>query len=185
MMHSALGPDQITRMPDAATPAKAAIRLTGPTLILLRGLLAHQHEEFFGAQIHARTGIDNGTLYPQLKMMERAGWLTSRPEAEGSWLGRVPVGCGPGRRRTYYALTPDGLRAAAHEVQHHKPRRRPGQLDESFGVVGESGQRRGSPLVAAGSALTVRPMTELDAETWTRCERAAAPAIWMFWSERS
>ncbi|AMW12422.1 hypothetical protein A4E84_24795 [Streptomyces qaidamensis] len=148
MMHSALGPDQITRMPDAATLARAAIRLTtrqspgplrpfgdditakriritGPTLILLRDLLDHQNEQFYGAQIHARTGIDNGTLYPQLKRMERAGWLTSRPEAEDSWLARAPVGCGPGRRRTYYALTPNGLRAAAHEVQHHKPRRRP------------------------------------------------------------
>lgn len=147
LMHSALSPDQITPMPDAATLATAEIRLTirqspgplrpfgdditaeriritGSTLKLLRDLLAHQNEEFYGAQIHARTGIDNGTLYPQLKRMERAGWLTSRLETEESWVMRAPVGCGPGRRRTYYALTPDGLRAAMHEVQHHKPRRR-------------------------------------------------------------
>ncbi|MER7903009.1 PadR family transcriptional regulator [Streptomyces sp. NPDC095614] len=147
LMHSALGPNQITPMPDTATLARAEIRLTtrkspgslrpfgdditaeriritGATLILLRDLLAHQNEEFYGAQIHARTGIDNGTLYSQLKRMVRAGWLTSWPEAEDSWLARAPVGCGPGRRRIYYALTPDGLRAAAHEVRHHKPRRR-------------------------------------------------------------
>ncbi len=99
------------------------IRITSPTLMLLRDLLAHHNEEFYGAQIHTRTGLDYGTLYPQLKKSEQAGWLTSRPESEKSWLGRAPVGCGPGRRRTYYALMHEGLRAATHEVRHHRPRR--------------------------------------------------------------
>ncbi|MDQ1016910.1 TniQ family protein [Streptomyces afghaniensis] len=146
LMTTAIGADGLTPQPDAGTLAQAQdrlhtrknpgplkpfaditvtrIRITGPTLTLLRDLLDHQDEEFYGAQIHARTGIDNGTLYPQLKRMERAGWLTSRLEPEESWIARAPVGCGPGRRRTYYTLTPGGLRAATHEVQHHRPRRK-------------------------------------------------------------
>ncbi|MFB8349945.1 PadR family transcriptional regulator [Streptomyces niveus] len=139
-MNAALGNDMILPMPDPETVARAAarvnaprkpaplrpfddiaverIRITGPTLTLLQDLLARQDEEFYGAQIHTRTRLDNGTLYPLLKKLHKAGWLTSRPEAEESWLGRAPVGCGPGRRRTYYALTTEGLRATAHEVQH-------------------------------------------------------------------
>ncbi|MFM9499712.1 hypothetical protein ACKI1Q_39755 [Streptomyces galilaeus] len=105
-MRSVLGPDQIMPMPDAASPAKAARRQAfrqsppseskslGPALTLLRDLLAHQDEEFYGAHIHARTGNDNGILYAQLKRMERAGWLTSWLEIEESWFARAPVGCG-------------------------------------------------------------------------------------------
>ncbi|MFE2296369.1 TniQ family protein [Streptomyces sp. NPDC059452] len=146
LMHTELQPSQIIAMPDADTLAQAAsrlttrrdpgplkpfndisvarIRITAPTLTLLRDLLDHQDEEFYGAQIHARTGLDHGTVYPQLKRLEQAGWLTSRPESQGSWHGRAPVGCGPGRRRTYFALTPEGLRAATLEVHHPTPRRK-------------------------------------------------------------
>ncbi|MFF3154147.1 TniQ family protein [Streptomyces sp. NPDC057910] len=145
LMNNALRPDQRIAPPDPQTLARAQaglktrkspgplkpfdsipvdrIRITGPTLTLLRDLIAHQDEEFYGAQIQTRTGLDTGTLYPQLKRLKQAGWLTSRPESEESWHSRAPVGCGPGRRRTYYALTTGGLRAASHEIQHHRARR--------------------------------------------------------------
>ncbi|MEV5216786.1 TniQ family protein [Streptomyces albidoflavus] len=144
LMTTAIGPDRLTQPPNAATLAAAKarlterkdpgpprpfediavtrIRITGPTLALLRDLLDHKDKEFYGAQIHARTGLNTGTLHPQLKRLKQAGWLTSRPEIEESWLGRAPAGCGPGRRRTYYSFTPEGVRAAAHEIQHHKKR---------------------------------------------------------------
>ncbi|MEU3282715.1 PadR family transcriptional regulator, partial [Streptomyces antibioticus] len=146
LMATAIGPDKITPPPDTGTLAAATarlttrkdpgplkpftdipvarIRITRPTLTLLRDLLDHQNEEFYGAQIQARSGLDTGTLYPRLKQMEQAGWLTSRPETEESWLNRAPVGRGPGRRRTYYTFTPEGRRAAAHEVLHRETRNR-------------------------------------------------------------
>jgi DNA-binding PadR family transcriptional regulator len=54
--------------------------------------------------------------------MNKAGWLTSRPEDEQSWLAGAPPGCGPGRRRTYYTLTAEGRRAARHELDRHATR---------------------------------------------------------------
>ncbi|GAA0972168.1 TniQ family protein [Acrocarpospora macrocephala] len=93
------------------------IRVGSSTLTLLRHLLDHPGEEFYGAQIRARTGLDQGTLYPLLNRLKQARWLTSRLEDDQSWLDRAPNGCGPGRRRTYYTLTPDGHRAATYEVE--------------------------------------------------------------------
>lgn len=95
------------------------IRITRPTLTLLRDLTDHAEEPAYGHGILARTEIDPGTLYPLLKRLERAGWLTSWPEDEESWLAGAPPGRGPRRRRTYYALTPQGRQAALHELAHH------------------------------------------------------------------
>jgi hypothetical protein len=57
-------------------------------------------------RVFDRTGIDQGTLYPILGRMHRAGWLSSHPEDEQSWLAGAPPERGPGRRRTYDNLTP-------------------------------------------------------------------------------
>ncbi|GGW90328.1 TniQ family protein [Streptomyces lomondensis] len=75
---------RIRRNPGPPTPfsdiAVERVRITGPTLILLRHLLTRPQEEFYGAEVIPRTGLEPGTLYPQLKRLERAGWLTSRLE---------------------------------------------------------------------------------------------------------
>ncbi|HEY9372295.1 hypothetical protein [Streptomyces sp.] len=106
------------------------IRIAGPTLVFLRHLLIRPQEEFYGAEVIARTGLDPGTLYPLLKRLERAGWLTSRLEDDVAWMNRATPGRGPGKRRTFYTLAPEGHRAARHEAQHRtrglkKPTDRP------------------------------------------------------------
>lgn len=139
LMNAALAPDQRFPMPDATTIAEAntialrppkpgrlkpfdgiavqRIRIRQETLTLLHDLLAHASEESYGAQIHARTGLPQGTVSDQLRRLQRAGWLTNRAEDDASWMRRATPGRGPGRRITYYSLTPEGRRAAEHEVQ--------------------------------------------------------------------
>lgn len=152
LITEALGPDRLIPEPDAGALTRATarfatrrnpgplqpfdgiavqrFRITAATRTVLRDLLAHRDEEFYGAEIHARTAVDGGTLYPLLKKLEHGGWLTSRPETEESWHGRAPAGCGPGRRRTYYSFTPEGLRAALHEIEHPRARRGNGHPNE-------------------------------------------------------
>ncbi|MFJ5050366.1 TniQ family protein [Streptomyces sp. NPDC088719] len=111
---------RVRRNPGPPTPfndiAVERVRITKPTLALLRDLLARARQESYGAEVIDRTGLDPGTVYPQLKRLERAGWLTSRLEDDDTWMSRATPGRGPGRRRTFYSLTPEGRRAASHEV---------------------------------------------------------------------
>jgi DNA-binding MarR family transcriptional regulator len=98
------------------------IRIMAPTLRLLQDLIEHDDPQFHGEQIVKRTGIDAGTLYPALHRLHKAAWLTSWPEPEQEWLAGAPPGRGPGRRRTYYALTPEGRRAARLEIERRAER---------------------------------------------------------------
>ncbi|MET9683335.1 TniQ family protein [Streptomyces coeruleorubidus] len=113
---------QTRRNPGPPTPfddiSVERIRVTKPTLVLLRDLLARPQQKFYGAEVIARTGLDPGTVYPKLKRLERAGWLTSRLEDDVTWMNRATPGRGPGKRRTFYTLTAEGHRAARHETQH-------------------------------------------------------------------
>jgi PadR family transcriptional regulator len=125
-------------VPHKTTPRKPRdgtvahqIRITRPVLTVLRDIIDHPGE-FYGLEVFNRTRIDQGTLYPMLHRMHRAGWLTSHPEDEQSWLAGAPPGRGPGRRRTYYNLTPEGNHAALHELHHHRSRdQRKAQTDET------------------------------------------------------
>lgn len=92
------------------------LRMTHTTLTLLRHLTTTDAEEFYGHGLHESTGIHHSTLHPLLRSLEQARWLTSSDEDEADWLAGAPPGCGPGRRRTYYRLTPDGRRAALREL---------------------------------------------------------------------
>jgi DNA-binding MarR family transcriptional regulator/AraC-like DNA-binding protein len=100
-------------------------RTRPPTLTLLRHLLEEPDREFYGLEVHQKIGIDQGTLYPLLKKLEHGGWLTSRPEDEHQWRAGAPPGKGPGKRRTYYRLTPDGHRAAQREISNRTVPPRP------------------------------------------------------------
>jgi DNA-binding MarR family transcriptional regulator len=93
------------------------ITITAATKTLLRDLIDRGTERTYGQEITTRTGLDSGTVYPNLRRLLAAGWLTSWPEDEQEWLAGAPPGCGPGRRRTYYALTDNGRRAALHEIE--------------------------------------------------------------------
>jgi DNA-binding MarR family transcriptional regulator len=114
------------RKPEPVNPvdelAVTRLRLTRPVLTVLGDLIEHPGE-FYGLEIRQRTGVDEGTLYPMLKRLQQRGWLTSRPEDEQAWLAGAPPGRGPGRRRTYYAFTTDGHRAALHELDRRSKRK--------------------------------------------------------------
>ncbi|GLW19738.1 hypothetical protein Stsp01_64810 [Streptomyces sp. NBRC 13847] len=156
LMNNALSPTQMLPMPDVSTIAEAEaaarhrgkrgplkpfdgiaverIRIRQETLTLLQDLLDHADQEFYGAQVHTRTGLPQGTVSDQLRRLRQAGWLTSRPEDDGSWMRRATPGRGPGRRITYYSLTPEGRRAAAHELHTRRfpaPRNSTERWDES------------------------------------------------------
>jgi PadR family transcriptional regulator len=80
-------------------------RMTIPTQLVLRTLLAQPAQELYGVEIGHTAGLPSGTVHPILARLETVGWLESRwedidPRAEGR----------PARR--YYRLTPDGLELA-------------------------------------------------------------------------
>ena len=80
-------------------------RMTIPTQLVLRALLADPAKELYGVEIGQAAGLPSGTVHPILARLERVGWLTSRweeidPRSEGR----------PARR--YYQLTADGLELA-------------------------------------------------------------------------
>jgi PadR family transcriptional regulator, regulatory protein PadR len=80
-------------------------RMTIPTQLVLRTLLADPSKELYGVEIGQAAGLPSGTVHPILARLETVGWLTSRwedidPRTEGR----------PARR--YYRLTPAGLELA-------------------------------------------------------------------------
>lgn len=81
-------------------------RMTIPTQLVLRALLAEPTHEMYGLQISAAAGLPSGTIHPILARLEREfGWLTSH------WEDVVPAKEGRPRRR-YYKLTEDGAERA-------------------------------------------------------------------------
>ncbi len=84
------------------------VRLSFQTLKVLEAFLDRPTQELSGADVHKRSGIVSGTLYPILLRLESAGWFSSR------WEAVDPVSAGRPRRRLY-RLTRGGL-ARASEV---------------------------------------------------------------------
>ena len=80
-------------------------RMTIPSQLVLRALLADPTREMYGAEIGAAAGLPSGTVHPILARFEGVRWLESHwedinPRVEGR----------PARR--YYRLTADGMEAA-------------------------------------------------------------------------
>ena len=71
------------------------IRLSGPTLRVLKSLLEKPLSEVSGADISRAIGIGSGTLYPLLARLERVNWLSSK------WEQVDPAEVGRPRRRLY------------------------------------------------------------------------------------
>jgi DNA-binding PadR family transcriptional regulator len=82
------------------------VRLTQPTLKVLRFLLETPREGRSGAEMSKATGVGSGTLYPMLARLETADWLTSE------WETIDPAEVGRPRKR-FYKLTALGQRNAA------------------------------------------------------------------------
>jgi DNA-binding PadR family transcriptional regulator len=81
------------------------VRLTQPTLKVLRLLLEKPREGRSGAEIAKATNVGSGTLYPMLARLESAGWLSSE------WELIDPHEAGRPRRR-FYRLTALGQSTA-------------------------------------------------------------------------
>jgi len=86
-------------------PSPSSPRMTLPTQLVLRTLLAEPTREMYGLQICAEAGLPSGTIHPILARLESIGWLESR------WEDVSPHEQGRPRRR-YYALTSDGAELA-------------------------------------------------------------------------
>ncbi len=80
----------------------AGPRMTLPTQLVLRALIADPTREMYGLEIGRLAELPSGTIHPILARLERCGWLESRwEEADPKQEGRP--------RRRYYRLTPDGV----------------------------------------------------------------------------
>jgi PadR family transcriptional regulator, regulatory protein PadR len=82
------------------------VRISLQTLRVLEGFLGNPASELSGSDVHKRSDIASGTLYPILLRLESAGWLTSR------WEAIDPASAGRPRRRLY-RLTRSGLARAS------------------------------------------------------------------------
>jgi PadR family transcriptional regulator PadR len=111
-------------------------RMTLPTQLVLRALLAEPTQEVYGLQICAAAGLPSGTIHPILARLERLEWVTSR------WEDIRPEDEGRPRRR-YYLLTEDGaerariaLAQATTSVSTIGLRPRPAAADSAYAGVG-------------------------------------------------
>jgi PadR family transcriptional regulator, regulatory protein PadR len=86
--------------------ADRPVRISLQTLRILEAFLENPTEELAGADLHKRSRIASGTLYPILLRLESAGWFASR------WESVDPTSVGRPRRRLY-RLTPSGLARAS------------------------------------------------------------------------
>jgi PadR family transcriptional regulator PadR len=84
---------------------QSAPRMTLPTQLVLRVLLADPAQEKYGLQVCTEAGLPSGTIHPILARLEGLGWLDSRWEdIDAREEGRP--------RRRYYRLTEDGAERA-------------------------------------------------------------------------
>ena len=85
------------------------IRLSGPTLKVLKLLIEQPRQGRSGAEMSRALGISLGTLYPLLARLESAGWLNSEWEmTDPSEVGRP--------RRRFYRLTGLGQTRASRAL---------------------------------------------------------------------
>lgn len=87
-------------------------RMTLPTQLVLRELMADPTRAMYGLELCAAAGLPSGTIHPILARLERFGWLKSHwEEADPHEKGRP--------RRRYYRLNPTNVavvQAALHRA---------------------------------------------------------------------
>ena len=89
------------------------IRMSAPTLKLLKFMIESPQEGRSGAEISKATKVGSGTMYPLLQRLEMANWIA------GEWENIDPSDAGRPKRR-FYKLTPVGqvgARGALAEFQ--------------------------------------------------------------------
>jgi PadR family transcriptional regulator PadR len=84
---------------ESVVMADSQVRLSGPTLKLLKLMLEEPTKKRSGAEISREAKIGSGTLYPLLVRLEGAGWLVSE------WEQVSPREVGRPRRRFYRLST--------------------------------------------------------------------------------
>jgi PadR family transcriptional regulator PadR len=89
------------------------IRISGPTLKLLKLLLENPKKGRSGAEISKITKLGSGTMYPLLQRLEIAEWI------EGDWENVEPSEVGRPKRRLY-KLTRSGQIAASKEMAQYQ-----------------------------------------------------------------
>jgi PadR family transcriptional regulator PadR len=89
------------------------IRISGPTLKLLKLLLENPSRGRSGAEISKITKLGSGTMYPLLQRLEIAKWI------EGDWENVEPSEVGRPKRRLY-KLTRSGQAAAIKELAQYQ-----------------------------------------------------------------
>lgn len=90
-------------------------RMTLPTQLVLRAMVADPAKEMYGLEIGQAAELASGTIHPILARLEGCGWLESR------WEDADPKRAGRPRRR-YYRLTPHGLQYAVNALARvHTP----------------------------------------------------------------
>jgi PadR family transcriptional regulator PadR len=77
------------------------IRMSGPTLKILKFMIENPQEGRSGAEISKATKVGSGTMYPLLQRLEIANWIA------GEWEDIDPSYAGRPKRR-FYKLTPSG-----------------------------------------------------------------------------
>lgn len=91
-------------------------RMTLPTQLVLRAMLAEPTREMYGLQIGQAAELPSGTVHPILARLEGWGWLESR------WEDIDPAKEGRPRRR-YYRLSAEGAECARTALAGvHTPR---------------------------------------------------------------
>jgi PadR family transcriptional regulator PadR len=80
-------------------------RITVQTLAVLRVLLDHPLQKYYGLELSKAAGLPSGSLYPILARLEQQGWLTSDWEQVDQRAAGRP-------RRRYYQLTGEGAAEA-------------------------------------------------------------------------
>lgn len=81
------------------------VRMSLQTMKVLEAFLENPTDQLSGAEVHRRSRLASGTLYPILLRLEAAGWFVSR------WESIDPSSAGRPRRRLY-RMTPTGLKRA-------------------------------------------------------------------------
>jgi PadR family transcriptional regulator, regulatory protein PadR len=81
-------------------------RMTLPTQLVLRVLLADPGQEMYGLQICTEAGLPSGTIHPILARLEGLGWL------ESHWEDSTAAHSEGRPRRRYYQLTRGGAELA-------------------------------------------------------------------------
>lgn len=109
-------------------PKRPEPRMTLPTLLVIRAMLAEPAQEMYGLEICRAADLPSGTIHPILARLEGCGWLESR------WEDKPPdeaVGGKP--RKRYYRLSPGGAeraRAALEKVHIPVPAAKPAPRPE-------------------------------------------------------